>query len=169
MLMTMIACLMFTYLFQYGVGIIRAYLMRTAGDKAIAALRTDIYLKAQYLPMKFYDKTSTGSVINRISSDATTLKNFMLRITQEAVVHAFQLVGIVIIMLALNPELTVYSLIPVVFIVISTRIFSTKIRPYYRRLWRRGTAVLSTLSDTIPCIKVVKCYIKTIVTMGSFF
>ena len=158
MLFTMIACLLFTYIFQYGVGIIRSYLMRTAGDKAIASLRTDIYLKAQYLPMKFYDKTSTGSVINRISSDATTLKNFMLRITQEAVVHAFQLVGIVIIMLALNPELTIYSLIPVIFIVIATRIFSTKIRPYYRRLWRRGTAVLSTLSDTIPCIKVVKSF-----------
>ena len=158
MLFTMIACLLFTYLFQYGIGIIRSYLMRTAGDKAIAALRTDIYLKAQYLPMKFYDKTSTGSVINRISSDATTLKNFMLRITQEAVVHAFQLVGIVIIMLALNPELTFFSLIPVVFIVIATRIFGKKIRPYYRRLWRRGTAVLSTLSDTIPCIKVVKSF-----------
>jgi ATP-binding cassette subfamily B protein len=108
--------------------------------------------------MKFYDKTSTGSVINRIASDATTLKTFMLRITQEAVVHAFQLVGIIIIMLALNPELTLFSLIPVVFIVIATRIFGIKIRPYYRRLWRRGTAVLSTLSDTIPCIKVVKSF-----------
>jgi ATP-binding cassette subfamily B protein len=158
MLFTLIACLLFTYLFQYGVGIIRSYLMRTAGDKAVAALRSDIYLKAQYLPMKFYDKTSTGSVINRIASDATTLKNFMLRITQEAVVHAFQLVGIVVIMLALNPELTLYSLIPVVFIVVATRIFSKKIQPYYRRLWRRSTAVFSTLSDTIPCIKVVKSF-----------
>jgi ATP-binding cassette subfamily B protein len=158
MLMTLIACLLFSYILQYGIGIVRSYLMRTAGDKAIADLRSDIYEKAQYLPMKFYDKTSTGSVINRISSDATTLKNFMLRITQEAVVHAFQLVGIVIIMLTLNAELALFSLIPVVFIVIATRIFSKKIYPYYRRLWRRGTAVLSTLSDTIPCIKVVKSF-----------
>ena len=158
MLFTMIGCLLFTYIFQYGVGIIRSYYMRTAGDKAIAALRNDIYLKAQYLPMKFYDKTSTGSVINRISSDAMTLKNFMLRITQEAVVHAFQLVGIVIIMLTLNPELTLFSLIPVIFIVIATRIFSKKIKPFYVRLWKRSTGVFSTLSDTIPCIKVVKSF-----------
>lgn len=158
MLLTLIACLLFTYILQYGVGIIRSYLMRTAGDKAIAALRTDIYRKAQYLPMRFYDKTSTGSVINRISGDAMTLKNFMLRITQEAVVHAFQLVGIIVIMLALNPMLTLYSLIPVIFIVIATRIFGKKIRPYYRRLWRRSTAVFSTLSDSIPCIKVVKSF-----------
>jgi len=158
MLFTMIGCLLFTYTFQYGVGIIRAYLMRTVGDRAVAALRSDIYLKAQYLPMRFYDKTSTGSVINRIASDSSTLQQFMLRITQEAVVHAFQLVGIVIIMLTLNPELTLYSLIPVIFIVIATRIFSKKIRPFYRRIWRRWSAVFSTLSDTIPCIKVVKSF-----------
>lgn len=158
MLFTLIACLLFSYIFQYGIGIMRAYLMRTAGDKAIAALRNDIYEKAQHLPMKFYDKTSTGSVINRISGDATTLKNFLLRITQEAVVHAFQLVGIIIIMITLNAELALYSLIPVIFIVIATRIFSKKIQPYYRRLWRRSNAVFSTLSDTIPCIKVVKSF-----------
>ena len=158
LLLTMIACLLFTYIFQYGIGIVRAYLMRTVGDKAVAALRNDIYLKAQYLPMRFYDKTSTGSVINRIAGDSSTLRQFMLRITQEAVVHAFQLVGIVVIMLALNPTLTLLSLIPVVFIVIATRIFAKKIRPYYRRIWRRWSSVFATLADTIPCIKVVKSF-----------
>lgn len=158
LLMTMIACLLFTYIFQYGIGIVRAYLMRTVGDKAVAALRSDIYRKAQYLPMRFYDKTSTGSVINRIAGDSATLQQFMLRITQEAVVHAFQLVGIVVIMLVLNPTLTLLSLIPVIFIVIATRIFSKKIKPYYRRIWRRWSAVFATLADTIPCIKVVKSF-----------
>ena len=158
LLMTMIACLLFTYIFQYGIGIVRAYLMRTVGDKAVAALRSDIYRKAQYLPMRFYDKSSTGSVINRIAGDSATLQQFMLRITQEAVVHAFQLVGIVVIMLVLNPTLTLLSLIPVIFIVIATRIFSKKIKPYYRRIWRRWSAVFATLADTIPCIKVVKSF-----------
>ena len=158
LLLSMIACLLFTYIFQYGIGIMRAYLMRTVGDKAVAAMRNDIYLKAQYLPMKFYDKTSTGSVINRIAGDTATLQQFMLRITQEAVVHAFQLVGIVIIMLVLNPSLTLLSLIPVVFIVVATRIFTKKIRPYYRIIWRRWSSVFATLADTIPCIKVVKSF-----------
>ena len=158
LLFIMIACLFSTYILQYGIGIIRAYLMRTVGDKAVAAMRNDIYLKAQYLPMKFYDKTSTGSVINRIAGDSSTLQQFMLRITQEAVVHAFQLIGIIIIMLTLNPLLTLYSLIPVLFIVVATRVFALKIRPYYRRIWRRWSAVFATLSDSIPCIKVIKSF-----------
>lgn len=158
LLLTMILCLLFTYILQYGVGILRAYLMRTVGDKAVAALRIDIYRKAQYLPMKFYDKTSTGSVINRIASDSATLQAFMLRITQEAVVHLFQLVGIVFIMLAMNPGLTLLSLFPVPIIVLLTRFFSMKIRPYYRRIWRRWSSVFATLADTIPCIKVIKSF-----------
>ena len=157
-LVAMIILLFATYVIQYGIGIVRSYYFRQIGNRSVYALRNDIYKKAQYLPMSFYDKTSTGSVISRISSDSSTLQNFMLRITQEAVVHLFQLVGIVVIMLTLNPTLTLLSLIPVVLIAIVTRIFSKKIRPYYRRIWRRWAAVFSTLSDTIPCIKVVKSF-----------
>ena len=157
-LIMMIVLLFSTYVIQYGIGIFRAYSFRQIGNRSVARLRNDIYRKAQYLPMSFYDKTSTGSVINRIASDSATLQNFMLRITQEAVVHFFQLFGIVFIMLALNPTLTLLSLIPVLFIVIATRIFSKKIRPFYRRIWRRWSSVFATLSDTIPCIKVVKSF-----------
>ena len=158
LLPAMIILLLITYILQYGIGIVRAYTFRQVGNRSVARLRNDIYKKAQYLPMSFYDKTSTGAVINRIASDSATLQNFMLRITQEAVVHAFQLVGIVIIMLTLNPVLTLLSLIPVLLIAVVTRIFGKRIRPYYRRIWRRWSAVFATLSDTIPCIKVVKSF-----------
>ena len=157
-LTAMIILLLSTYMLQYGVGIARAYLMRTVGNKMVASLRNDIYRKAQRLPMKFYDKTSTGSVINRISGDSATLQSFMLRITQEAVVHLFQLVGIVVIMVTLNPTLTLLSLLPIPFVVFASRFFSKKIRPYYRRIWRRWARVSSVLTDTIPCIRVVKTF-----------
>ncbi len=157
-LTAMIILLLCTYILQFGVGIIRSYLMRMASLKTLAALRNDIYEKAQYLPMRFYDKTSTGSVINRISGDSLTLQTFMLRITQEAVVHLFQLVGIVVIMISLNPGLTLLSLLPIPLVVFASRFFSLKMRPLYRRIWRRWTKVSSLMADTIPCIKVVKSF-----------
>ena len=157
-LTAMIILLLSTYVLQYGVGILRSYLMRMVGNKTVAALRNDIYKKAQYLPMKFYDKTSTGSVINRISGDSSTLQTFMLRITQEAVVHLFQLIGIVVIMISLNPGLTLLSLLPIPLVVFTSRFFSLKMRPLYRRIWRRWAKVSSVMADTIPCIKVVKSF-----------
>ncbi len=150
--------LIFAYLIQYGVGMVRSYMLRVCGDKMVRSLRSDVYRKAQYLPMKFYDKTSTGSVINRISGDTATIQGFVLRITQEVVVQLFTLIGIIVIMLCMNWQLTLLSLIPVPFIAVGSRIFGRKIRPYYRKIWRRWSAVTSILTDNLPGIRVVKSF-----------
>ena len=158
MLGVCVAVLLGAYIIQYGVGAIRSYLLRVCGDKIVADLRNDVYQKAQMLSVRFYDRTSTGSVINRISGDTSTIQAFMLRITQEVVVQFFLLIGIIVIMFAMNWQLTLLSLIPVPLVVIGARIFGKKIAPYYRRIWRRWSAVTSILTDTIPGIRVIKAF-----------
>ncbi len=136
----------------------RGFILRKSGDRIVASLRRDVYEKAQHLPMRFYDKTSTGSVIQRISSDSSTLQAFMLRISQEVIVQFFKLIGIIVIMLVMDPSLTLLSLIPVPLVVLFSKIFRDKISPFYTRIWRKWSAVSSLLSDTIPCIRVVKSF-----------
>jgi len=157
-LLACVGILLATYVISYGIGAIRSYKLKITGDKIVADLRNDVYRKAQHLPMKFYDRTSTGSVINRISGDTATIQAFMLRVTQEVVVQAFLLVGIIVIMFSLNWQLTLLSLIPVPFVVVGARIFGRKIHPFYRRIWRRWSAVSSILTDTIPGIRVIKAF-----------
>lgn len=157
-LFTLVGGLLAVYAIQHGVGALRGYFMRIAGDRIVTSLRNDIYEKAQYLPLNFYDKTSTGSVISRVSGDTSTLQGFMLRVTQEAVIQFFLMVGIVIIMFALNWKLTLLSLVPVPFVVMGARYFGNKISPIYRKIWRRWAAVSSILSDTLPGIRVIKSF-----------
>lgn len=158
MLYIIVAFLFGTYLMQYLIGAIRGALLRRAGDSIVADLRNDVFEKAQHLPMKFYDKTSTGSVINRISNDTSNLQSFILRITQEVITQLFLLVGIIIIMITMNWKLSLLSLIPVPFVAYASKKFGRKIRPFYRRIWRKWTAVSSVLTDSIPCIRVVKSF-----------
>ncbi|MBQ9761281.1 MAG: ABC transporter ATP-binding protein, partial [Clostridia bacterium] len=146
------------HVFRFLLAGIRGYLLRISGNRIVANIRCDVYEKAQHLPMRFYDKTSTGAVINRISGDTATLQAFMLRITQEVVVQAFKLVGIIVVMLIMNPKLTLLSLCPVPIVVIGSRIFRKKIAPFYRRIWRRSSSVTSVLTDTIPGIRVIKSF-----------
>ena len=158
MLTIIVVALVCSYILEYSIGALRGYLLRICGDKTVKAIRNDVYEKAQHLPMKFYDKTSTGSVINRISSDTATIQAFMLRVTQEVIVQFFILIGIVIIMLVLNWKLTLLSLIPVPVVVVGAKIFSKKIAPFYRRIWKRSSRITSVLTDTIPNIRVIKSF-----------
>ena len=158
LLTAVVISLVALHIIHYLLAGIRGYMLRVSGNKIVARIRCEVYEKAQYLPMRFYDKTSTGSVINRISGDTATIQAFMLRITQEVVVQFFKLVGIVIVMLCIDWKLTLFSLFPVPLVVIGSRIFRKKIAPFYRRIWRRSSAVTSVLADTIPGIRVTKSY-----------
>lgn len=157
-LLTCVLVLLVTHFVQYGVGIIRSFYLKTTGDKIVADLRNDVYKKAQRLPMRFYDSTSTGSIINRIGGDSVTIQSFMLRVTQEVLVQLFMMVGIAIIMFSMNWQLTLLSLLPVPLVVIGSKIFRKKMLPFYRRIWLRWSAVSSVLTDTIPGIRVVKAF-----------
>lgn len=157
-LTTVVILLICVHVLHYILAGIRSYILRSSGNKIIAKLRSDVYKKAQFLPMRFYDKTSTGSVINRISSDTLVIQTFMQRCTYDVPIYAFKIVAPVIIMLSINPMLTLFSLAPVPIVVIGSRIFKKKIAPFYRRIWRRSSAVTSVLTDTVPGIRVVKSF-----------
>ena len=143
---------------QNFIGSIRGYILRVASERIINTLKTELYTKTQYLPIKYYDKTSTGSVISRINGDTGNLNGFIIRISQEVLTQFVQLIGIIIVMVSMNPVLSLLSLLPIPFVVISSRIFSKFIHPYYYRIWKRGAKINSILADTLPGIKVVKAF-----------
>ena len=154
----LVGILLGSYMVHYALSAYRGYLLRRSGDRIVMNLRNDVYEKAQHLPMKFYDKTSTGSVINRISGDSNTIQAFILKITQECIVQFIMLVGIVVIMFAMHPKLTLLSLVPIPVVVVGAKIFSRKISPFYKKIWRRWSSVTSIMTDPIPCVRVVKAF-----------
>ena len=157
-LIKIILALLGVYVVQYLLSFIRSYYLRIAGDKIIIDLKKDIYAKAQYLPLSYYDKTSTGSVINRVNSDSVVLQNFIMRISQEGITQGFLLIGIAVIMLVMNWKLTLLSLLPVPLVVLGGRLFGKKIGPMYRRLWIRSSHISTLLADTIPGVRVIKSF-----------
>lgn len=154
--------------FQNIVGAFRGYILRIASERITNTLKTELYTKSQYLPIKYYDKTSTGSVISRINGDTANLNSFIMRISQEVLTQAIQLVGIVVVMVSMNPLLSLLSLLPIPIVVVSAKIFSKFIHPYYYRIWKRGAKINSILADTLPGIKVVKAFTSEEKSINNF-
>ena len=168
MLVTVLVVLLGIYILQYVMNGFRSYRLRLAGDRITLNLKKDIYEKAQYLPLGFYDKISTGSVINRVNSDAGVIQAFIMKITQEAVVQAFTLVGLIIIMFSMSWKLALFSLIPVPVVVIAGRLFGKIIGPKYMRLWRRSASISTVLANSIPGVRVIKAFTNENETIKKF-
>lgn len=158
MLYKMILLLLAVYIFQYVVGAFRSYLLKRTGAKIVIGIKKDIYEKAQYLPLSFYDKTSTGHVINIINSDTSTIQNFVMVLSQDAIVQFFTLIGILVIMICLNWKLTLFSLVPIPLVVFIGRLLGKQMGPRYLRILRRNNSISGLLTDTIPGVRIIKAF-----------
>lgn len=150
------------------VGMLETNNLRFISESFIKNLKTELYSKSQYLPIKYYDKTSTGSVISRINGDTVTLNNFVMQVTQTAFTKLVELVAIIVVMVSMNPVLAILALLPVPIVVMSSKVFSKYIYPFYHRIWNRGSKLNSILADTIPGIKVVKAFTSEKKSIDNF-
>ncbi len=109
----------------YGVGAIFSYLqgfvMTGVTAKVTFKLRNDISDKMHKLPLRYYDKTTHGEVLSRITNDVDTISQTLNQSLTQMITSITSLIGIAIMMLSISWQLTLAALcvIPVsMFVVI---------------------------------------------------
>lgn len=127
-------------------------------QKIIVSLRREVYDKLQRLSFRFFDQSTSGSIINRVTGDVQSVRMFIDGVVMQFVLVVLTLVVYVTYMLRTNAILTLVSLgtAPVMFLI--SRRFSKTVRPSYRRARELGDALILRLSENIQGMHVVKCF-----------
>ncbi len=97
---------------------IQGYIMTGVSMKLTYRLRRDISQKINRLPLKFYDKTTNGEILSRITNDVDTLSQTLNQSVTQIITSVTQLIGILIMMLSISWQMTIIALciLPVSFI-----------------------------------------------------
>lgn len=121
-------------------------------------LRQDVFEKSQRLSMSSISKRTAGALINRVSSDAAKLEDFITANGKDAIVKILSLIIIGVLLFVMDWRLALMTVIPVpiVFIIISKLFDTMAIR--YTKVWKKGVSHGETLHDILNGIRVVKSY-----------
>ncbi|MGN6647088.1 MAG: ABC transporter ATP-binding protein [Cytophaga sp.] len=121
-------------------------------------LKNEIYDHYQQLPVSFYKRNNTGDIMNRISEDVNQVRNYL----GPAIMYGINLFAIFIvtvpIMLSVNAELTLYTLIPLPFLVISIYTVQNVITKHSEEIQRSMSQLSSLVQETFSGIRVVKSF-----------
>jgi len=131
-------------------------------------LRNDIYSHLQRLPQSFYFRWRTGDLMSRCVNDINSVRLLMgvglMNMVQTPVLY----VAVIVAMLALNPRLTLWVLIPYPLFILIARLLGRSIH-HWSLLSMEGLANASNmLQETISGIAVVKAYAMERVTAARF-
>jgi ATP-binding cassette subfamily B protein len=85
------------------------------------------------------------------------------------IVHAMQFVGLTIVLMILNPWLTLMILLPVPIIVLIFKYRLPHLWRSFSRAWRASSSLTGVLNDSLSGIRVVKAFAKEDVETKQFY
>lgn len=110
-----------------------SYMMITVMQKFAWSMRNDITEKINRLPLKFFDKMSTGDIMSRITNDVDTLSSTINSSITSMVQAVIQFVGVIIIMFATSGILSLTAIGSTIFGFVVMLIIVVKSRKYFQQ------------------------------------
>ncbi len=157
-LTTLIAALIAIHAFSRIVDFGDMYLRHVVGEKFIFDLRVRIYAHLQQLSLSFYEGTSTGELMSRVTNDVNALEQFVTHGVALTIVDLLRLAGASTVLLILNWKLALVMLGPLPIMAIGLWIFNHRARPIYRRVRDRLGDINASLQDKLAGIRVVQAF-----------
>jgi subfamily B ATP-binding cassette protein MsbA len=95
------------------------YYISYIGETITMRLRQALYSKLLSLDMPFHASHKSGELASRISNDTTTVQSVFTQVLPTLFGSVISLVGVVVVMLSLNPQLTlfIFGIVPVIIVV----------------------------------------------------
>ncbi len=90
--------------------LLQGLIMTNVSMKLTYRLRRDISVKLNKLPLKYYDRTTNGEILSRITNDIDTLSQTLNQSITQIITSVTQLIGILIMMISISWQMTLIAI-----------------------------------------------------------
>lgn len=121
------------YLLSFGLSYLQGFVMTGVTQKVTYRLRQDISKKISRLPLAYFDGTSTGDVLSRVTNDVDTVSQSLNQSLTQIITSVTTVLGVLVMMLTISPTMTLVALLvlPISFLLIGTIV--KKSQPLFKR------------------------------------
>ena len=105
--------LIFIYLLSALFSFIQGVITSEIAQKVSYKLRRDISKKINRLPLKYFDKTTHGEVLSRVTNDVDIISRNLNQVLSQMIISVTTIIGVLVMMLSISVTMTIASLIVV--------------------------------------------------------
>ncbi len=157
-LLWMTLILLFLYMLRIIFRGLSNYLAHKAAWNLVEDIRVRVYSKIQDFSMNFFHDKQTGDLMSRVVNDTATFELLYAHIIPEMVTNIVTVAGVMLILLSINVKLALLTCIPVPLILFCGWIFSTKIRPNFKKSQKALANLNAKLQDNFSGIHEIQAF-----------
>ncbi len=131
------------------VGVLLTYLNTVIGQNIVFDLRTKLYRALRNQGMRFFTHSRSGELVSRLSSDVSGVEDVVTTTASTTLHNLFIVVSTLVVMFAMNWQLTLVSLAVLPFFVYPTRRVGKIRRELAKNRQRRVAKLSSIVEETL--------------------
>jgi len=140
------------------ISFMQSWVIAGVSQRIIKSFRTSLFAKLQKLPIVFFDTSTHGDLMSRLTNDIDNVSITISQSTVQVISGFLTVVGSVILMLVLSPMLTLAAVIALPLSFIGTRIISKKTTPFFKDQQEELGSLDGNLEETISGLRVIKAF-----------
>jgi ATP-binding cassette subfamily B protein/subfamily B ATP-binding cassette protein MsbA len=146
------------YFVQHLFNSLRIRLNNGFEQKVIYDLRSDLYERLQWLPLKWFDNRPTGDIMTTVSEDVPSVERVLIDGIEQGLVSVLQILVVGLFMFQADVELALVALAPVPFLMAGAVWYTRSARDRHRKVRRATSAMNSLLHDNVAGMRQIKAY-----------
>lgn len=149
-----LGALLANFAFRYS----HSYFINSVGQQVMKDLRVAIFRHIQHMSLSFFNRNPVGRLITRITNDVDALNEFLTQGVVMIVADLLTLIGIIVVMFALNWRLALISIATLPVLVVIVAIYQRLMRSAYRLVRQRLARINAFLSEQISGMLVTQLF-----------
>ncbi|HTQ25688.1 MAG TPA: ABC transporter ATP-binding protein [Candidatus Binataceae bacterium] len=138
----------------------QSYLTMMVAQYSLSDLRLALFKHVERLPMSFFDRTPTGRMVSRMTTDIDAITEMFSAGSLTLFIDVLTMLGIVAIMFAFNARLAMWAMCAVPPLLIILKFFGGRSRAIYRAIRERLAALNSYLAEALAGMAVVQIFTR---------
>jgi ATP-binding cassette subfamily B protein len=134
------------------------YMAHKAAWYLVGDLRTKTYDKLERMHLGFFHDKQTGDLMSRVVNDTRDFELLYAHIIPETITNVVTFLGVLIMLLTINPKLALITCAPIPLILISGIIFSKKVRPFFGISQKKMGELNGKLQDNLSGIHEIQSF-----------
>jgi ATP-binding cassette subfamily B protein len=143
-------------------------LISRVGEDFLRRLRERVFDHLQKLSMPFYDRSQSGVLVSRMTSDVDSLSELMQMGLSMFVSNALLLIVSLVVLTAVSPQLMLVCAIALPPVIVASVKFQRDSNVAYLEVRDRIGSTLSHLQEGIAGVRVVQAFAREDVEVGRF-
>ncbi|MGG1660605.1 ABC transporter ATP-binding protein [Brevibacillus sp. NRS-1366] len=145
-------------LLSAGFNYIQILWLQTIAQRIIQQMRMKLFIHLQKLPVSFFDKTPVGSLVSRVSNDTEAIRELYVSVLGTFVQNGLYLIGILIALYILQPELALFCCLTVPLLVLLVFFYQKYSSRYYASIRARLSDMNATINEMIQNMSIVQAF-----------